>query len=150
MILIILFYFLFNHKNNLKLSSIGIDYLVINYIKKSYQKVSLILLKNNSNTKNINQNDIKLNENKLIQKVKKSLIYKLVKFNRCHQILSLINNNLNNKDYNKINLFLFPDILIKDNNYYHYLLFYSSQICFENTLNFNNEEAKLYLANLEA
>lgn len=140
--------FLAKQSNNKKINSIGIDYLIHQYLKKSFQKVSLSLLKQKISKTNVLSNEILEYENAFFNQVKSSIIQKLIYFNRCHEILSKINENLTTSNYESFNLFLLPDVIIKDNLYYHHLLFFTSSIFSNDIIDLNNEDSKLYLSQL--
>jgi hypothetical protein len=126
------------------------DYLIHQYLKKSFQKVSLHLLQHNlSDKKYITSNDIQKWEEKFITQVKKSILQRLIHFVRCSEILENINKNISlSTEYSQINLFLLPDILITKNQYYHNLLLYSSSICSKQIINLNNEDSKMFISKI--
>jgi len=133
---------------NKKISIIGIEYLIHQYLIKSFQKVSLLLLKSKHTKTNVSQEEVTQKENLFIQETKSSILEKLLYFVRSEDILNSININLSKTDYSQINLFLLPDVIIKDNQYYHHLLLHTSSIFSEKIIDLDNEQSKLFLAQL--
>jgi len=148
-------FIIFSHQVHLRkhnqVNLIGTDYLIQQYIKKSFQKVSLHLLKQSKSKKNeISTKEIQQYEQALIQQTKTSIVRHLTRFVRAQEILQSIRDHLNqNTDFRQLDLFLLPDKIIQENQYYHHLVYTASCVFSDAPLEMDNEASKLFLAAIE-
>jgi hypothetical protein len=132
----------------MQVSSIGLGYLIHQYLVKSFQKVCLMLIKSNQNSDKISIDTISIQQTKFVNLYKPIFTKELLKFIRGQEVLTSILVNISNTKFQDLDLFLFPDILISKNEYYNTMLFLASEKTMHSPLRKSNEDAKKYLDEL--
>jgi hypothetical protein len=134
----------------MEISSIGLQYLIKNYLIKCFQKVCVLLIKSKNQiiSQKLKSEDITDQQDKFIKMFVNPLSIKIINFTRGQEIVKNINNNVSQYQFEKLDLFIFPDQLIIDNDYYKYLLLYTSEKTLIHPLEKTNQDAKIYLAQL--
>lgn len=131
------------------ISSYGLEYLIKSYLVKSFQKVIWCL--SQMHTHLVPSSEIQVYQSQFVNQFTSSFTKKMFGFVRGSEISKSLLDNLYLGSFEKINIFLLPDIFVTSNNYYYHLLDKSSS-CFMNKPidmgDQNNETSKQYLANL--
>ena len=134
-----------------EISNIGLKYMIKNYLLKSFQKVCVLLLKNRDGTQKtkITKETTRTNQSRFCEHYEKRLTEDLMGRARGLEIVQTIYENILKNNFEEMILFLFPDVVLSNNDYYKNLLLWAS----ENTLNspicMENQEAKNFLGELD-
>lgn len=129
----------------LEISSIGLEYMINQYLTKCFQKLSYLLIAFNMENSKVSFNQLLKSQSKFINMYNSILRKKLLYFVRGQEIVKNINDNIKKNNYKEIDLFIFPDTILLNINYYKNLLNFAS-------LNLNieksDEESKLCIQNI--
>lgn len=136
----------FKAERIMNISSVGLGYLIQQYLTKSFQKVSLLLIQSNKTTDKISIDTISQQQTKFIEFYKPIFTKEILKFSRGNKIITSILDNVNKT--HDLDLFAFPDIIISKNEYYNTMLFLASNKTMQNPLSMSNQAAKEYLDSL--
>lgn len=134
----------------LKLSAIGLQFLLQSYLKKCFQKVCVLLIKSDNQiiSKKLTSEDVSDQQEKFSKMYIDIFTPKLITFARGIDIIKNINDNVGLNQYTDLDLFLFPDQIIHDNDYYKNLLFYASEKTLIHPISKSNQESKSYIFQL--
>jgi len=134
----------------LELSSIGLQFLLKNYLLKCFQKVCVLLIKSNNQIISIKlkSEDVSDQQDKFLKMYIDILTRKLLSFARGIDVIRKINDNVGLNQFSDLDLFLFPDQIILDNDYYKNLLYYASEKTLINPIEKTNQESKSYMHEL--
>jgi hypothetical protein len=129
------------------MSQIGLQYLVSNYLSKSFQKVCLIILTREKDRilGKIVPEEVFQNQKLFIEKFASEITTFLLKFARGQDIIQTLNDNLCQARYEDMNLFLLPDVFLVKNEYYKIILEMASEKLIEKKIIKSNQGAKEYL-----
>lgn len=135
-------------------SSILVNFILKQYIDKSFLKITYLLWRKNSPKKERcipNEKEIQHAMKHEFHSLSKTLSDKIIKFPRGEDIMQKINKNIDDKD---IDVFLIPDTIILNlkENYYQKMLSIASQTMYKNNTfkDFNEINAKEYITDLHS
>jgi len=134
----------------MKISSVGLGFLVQQYLTKCFQKVCVLLLRFQKPGIKIRltAEDISEFQGRLVEEYRPLFTKAILQFVRGKEVAEQMLQSVNEPDFNKLDLFVMPDALVENNSYYSQLLLLSSEKTLESPVEKPNEDAKKYLDKL--
>jgi hypothetical protein len=134
----------------MQISSVGLGFLVQQYLTKCFQKVCVLLLRFEKPGIKIllSAEDITEFQKQFVDQYRSVFTTAILQFARGKEVAEHMLKNVNERDFNKLDLFVMPDTLIENNQYYSQLLLFSSEKTLETPVEKSNEESKKYLDKL--
>lgn len=129
----------------LEISTIGLDYMINQYLIKCFQKLSYLLIALNNQNSKISFNQLLKLQNKFVKMYNLKLSKKLLYFVRGQDIVKNINDNIKKNNYKEIDLLIFPDTILLNMDYYKNLLNLSS---LNLNINKSDDESKIFIQNI--
>lgn len=130
----------------LQISFIGLEYLMTQYLYKCFQQICFLLIKNGPNDiLKINKITVNEQQDKFVNQYNQLLTIKLLKFARGQEIVKGMYDCLKKNDYTQIDLFIFPDTILINLDYYKNILYLSS---FSRKIQKSDQDAKNYIKDL--
>lgn len=129
----------------MKISKIGLEYLISNYLSKCFQKLCILLLNNEKLQNKINKQNLLEHQTQFIHDFSKPFVKSILNYARGYEISEEISKNISLFTFEEINLFLFPDILVQNNDYYKELLGKTTRCIYQKSIDLDNQSSKEYI-----
>jgi len=129
----------------MQISSIGLEYLISQYLLKCFQKVSYLLVKNRrENLLKMTTDSLSHQQNIFVQNYKQVLTTRLLKFVRGQDIVKTMYESIKMNNISAIHIFIFPDTILEKIDYYKNMLLLASF----DKISISDQEAKNFLKDL--
>jgi hypothetical protein len=134
----------------MQISSVGLGFLVQQYLTKCFQKVCVLLLRFQKPGIKIrlSADDITEFQKRFVDQYRSLFTSAILQFARGKEVAEQMLKSVNERDFNNLDLFVMPDTLVEKNQYYSQLLLFSSEKMLETPVEKSNEESKKYLDKL--